>query len=126
MSGESGLVFSCAVLVKVPGSHPGDHLFLTSQPGGPHQSLSSLIVGFLFYVAFVPPLHAQNGTLDPAFDPKPNAAVFALAAQGDGKLIIGGDFTQIGTTSRNRIARLNPDGSVDPNFDPGAGPNGSV
>jgi len=112
--------------MKVPGSHPGDYSFLTSKPGGPDQSLSALIVGFFLYLAFIAPVHAQTGPLDPAFDPKPNGAVAALAVQGDGGLIIGGGFTQVGMTSRNRIARLNPDGSVDPNFDPGTGPNGSV
>jgi hypothetical protein len=39
--------------------------------------------------------------------------VSAAALQADGKVIIGGDFTVIGSTARNRIARLNADGSLD-------------
>ncbi len=38
--------------------------------------------------------------------------------------MLGGDFTTIGTTTRKRICRLNPDGSLDATFNPNA--NGSV
>src|SRR5581483_6767198 len=43
-----------------------------------------------------------------------------------GKIIIGGDFTQVNGVVRNHIARLNADGSLDTTFNPGAGPNDSV
>jgi uncharacterized delta-60 repeat protein len=52
--------------------------------------------------------------------------ILALALQPDGKLLIGGDFTQYGGVGRNNIARLNADGSLDTNFDPGAGAQGQV
>jgi hypothetical protein len=50
------------------------------------------------------------------FDPGGNSAVFALAVQADGKILIGGQFTSLGgggfgTTTRNNIGRLNPDGA---------------
>jgi uncharacterized delta-60 repeat protein len=66
-----------------------------------------------------------DGTIDGAFDPGANAAVQTLAVQPDGKILVGGSFTMIGggamgMTMRNRIARLNADGSVDMSFDPGA------
>ena len=35
--------------------------------------------------------------------------VNAVAAQSDGKGVIGGDFTTVNGTTRNRIARLNSD-----------------
>ena len=35
----------------------------------------------------------------------------------DGKIIIVGDFTKVGGVKCNRVARLNPDGTVDPTFD---------
>jgi uncharacterized delta-60 repeat protein len=45
--------------------------------------------------------------------------------QADGKLVVGGSFSTIGGKPRNRVARLNTDGSLDETFlDPGA--NGSV
>jgi hypothetical protein len=45
--------------------------------------------------------------------------------QGDGKILVGGAFSALGgggtgTTTRNRIGRLNPDGTLDTSFDPGA------
>ena len=53
-------------------------------------------------------------------------AVWAVAEQPDGKLVIGGRFNFINGTARRNIARLNPDGSLDATFDPGSGPNGDV
>ena len=72
-----------------------------------------------------------NGSLDASFDPHPgigglSAAVYALAVQPDGKVLVGGYFESIHGTNINSIARLNSDGSVDPTFNPGAGVNGTV
>src|SRR5688572_12695623 len=67
-----------------------------------------------------------NGTLDTAFDPNAGGGdVNAIALQADGKIVIGGFFTTLspngGTAiTRNRIARLNPDGTVDTTFNPNA------
>ena len=70
-----------------------------------------------------------DGTLDTSFDPGANSTVLALAVQADGKILVGGFFTTLGgggtgTTTRNNIGRLNPDGTLDTSFDPGA--NGNV
>lgn len=69
-----------------------------------------------------------DGSVDASFNPGANAAVYTLAAQGDGKILVGGTFTGLGggtgAMARNRIGRLNSDGSVDPSFNPGA--NGVV
>ena len=46
--------------------------------------------------------------------------------QCDGRIIVGGQFTQVDLTLRNNLARLNTDGSVDLSFDPGNGPSGDV
>jgi uncharacterized delta-60 repeat protein len=46
--------------------------------------------------------------------------VFSLAVQADGKILVGGGFAAVGAQGRNRIARLNADGALDPNFNPGA------
>jgi uncharacterized delta-60 repeat protein len=56
----------------------------------------------------------------------PNAPVNAIALQPDGKILIGGDFTNFNNITRNRVARLNADGTLDNSFDPGMGPNASV
>lgn len=42
-----------------------------------------------------------------------NGTVYAVAVQADGKVIIGGNFTQVNGVSCNNLARLNPDGAVD-------------
>lgn len=59
-----------------------------------------------------------NGTLDTSFDPGtgPNDQVYTVALQPDGKIVIGGAFTSYNGVTRNRIARLNSDGSLDPTF----------
>ena len=69
-----------------------------------------------------------DGSLDESFDPGPgpNAAVDALVVEQDGSILIAGEFTQIGSTPRSRIARLKPDGSLDAGFDPGTGANGAI
>jgi uncharacterized delta-60 repeat protein len=70
----------------------------------------------------------SDGSLDGTFNPGmgANSSVFASSIQVDGKIIIGGDFTSYNVTSRNYIARLNSDGTLDLSFNPGAGASNSV
>jgi uncharacterized delta-60 repeat protein len=66
----------------------------------------------------------DDGTLDTGFLNEldgADGAVNALAVQADGKILIGGDFEYVNNTERNRIARLDDDGSLDTSFDPGDG-----
>ncbi len=49
-----------------------------------------------------------------------NDHVSALAVQADGKIVVGGSFTALGGQPRDHIARLNPDGTLDAAFNPGA------
>ena len=68
----------------------------------------------------------SGGSLDANFGEDnlsmgPNDTVEAIGVQNDGKVIIGGDFTSVDGTARNRIARLDADGSLDTSFDPGSG-----
>lgn len=69
-----------------------------------------------------------DGSLDSGFDPGTGAdnPIYTVLLQPDGKIIVGGSFTTYNGTGRNRIARLNADGSLDPDFDPGAGANTSA
>jgi len=66
----------------------------------------------------------EDGTLDMAFKSGTTGGaypdVYALAVQADGKILVGGSFTTLGGQTRNRIGRLNPDGSLDTDFNPGA------
>ena len=68
--------------------------------------------------------HAGNyddSALGMLFDPTASSTVTASVVLPDGRVVIGGAFTTIQGTGRNRIARLNPDGSLDPTFNPSAG-----
>src|SRR6266403_818972 len=69
-----------------------------------------------------------NGSVDQTFGLGNgiNNAALALALQSDGRIIVGGQFTQVDLTQRNFLARLNTNGSVDLSFDPGIGPSGDV
>jgi uncharacterized delta-60 repeat protein len=59
-----------------------------------------------------------DGTVDSNF-PLTNSAPITMCLQADGKILAGGSF-QISFGSRNRIKRLNSDGSLDDTFNPGA------
>ena len=73
-----------------------------------------------------------DGTLDsgfinaPAGQVKSNHNVRGIAVQADGKIVIGGYFTLIDGVARNRIARLNANGTLDTTFNVGAGANGNI
>jgi uncharacterized delta-60 repeat protein len=70
----------------------------------------------------------SDGTLDTSFNPGSgaNTTVNDIAVQDDGKIIIVGNFTSYNGNTRNRIARLNEDGSLDTTFNPGVGANLTV
>ena len=62
-----------------------------------------------------------NAVLEAGFNPSltgGSSAVYSLAAQSDGKFIVGGSFTTVNGTPTTNLARLNADGSLDANFKP--------
>ncbi|MFM9029704.1 MAG: delta-60 repeat domain-containing protein, partial [Opitutaceae bacterium] len=69
----------------------------------------------------------EDGTVDANYNPSPSAGVTGLAPQADGKVVVVGNFNSVtpnGTTTpvtRNYVARLNTDGTLDQNFNPNAG-----
>ncbi len=71
-----------------------------------------------------------SGTLDTTFNyggAGADLTVFAMALQADGKVIIGGSFTNYNGGAAIRIARLNTNGTLDATFNPGgAGADGLV
>src|SRR5216110_2666698 len=59
------------------------------------------------------------------FDPNANGTINVVVVQPDGKILIGGAFTTLSpnggaAVTRNHIARMNPDGTLDTAFDPNA------
>jgi uncharacterized delta-60 repeat protein len=66
-----------------------------------------------------------DGSVDPSFQPGlgANGAVLSIGIQLDGRIVLGGSFTACSGVTRNRITRLNPDGTVDPTINFGLGAN---
>lgn len=68
-----------------------------------------------------------DGSLDTSFDPGAglggglSAAVNAVAVDPQGRLVVGGEFTEAQGLARTNIVRLNPDGTLDPSFSAAAG-----
>jgi uncharacterized delta-60 repeat protein len=65
----------------------------------------------------------QDGTPDTAFARRyggafQNGGVSALARQADGKVLVGGDFTDVQGEPRPGLARLLPSGALDPSYQP--------
>ncbi|RZK62054.1 MAG: hypothetical protein EOO59_03570, partial [Hymenobacter sp.] len=62
----------------------------------------------------------SSGTLDAAFAPvlQGQGSVSALVRQPDGKLLIGGDFSEVNGQPARRLARLTAAGTLDASFAP--------
>jgi uncharacterized delta-60 repeat protein len=95
--------------------------------------LASLLIftsvfNFNYNFTFTAQAAGTPGSIDPTFNPGSgaNAPVIALAVQGDEKVVIGGNFTTYNGTARNRVARVNGDGTLDTTFNPGTGANDTV
>ena len=67
-------------------------------------------------------LNAANGALDTSFNPAPSAGgVETMALTPAGRLLLGGGFTKIGGTTRNRLAAVNAaTGALDASWAPSA------
>jgi uncharacterized delta-60 repeat protein len=55
------------------------------------------------------------------FNPGASNVVYCSAVQADGKIVVGGTFTNLGGQSRSYIGRLNSDGTLDSSYNPGSG-----
>jgi uncharacterized delta-60 repeat protein len=65
----------------------------------------------------------RDGGLDQTLNLNSLPSFNAAAVQPDGKILIGGYFTNVYGVPRQHIARLNPDGSLDLSFNAGASDN---
>ncbi|MGD0745177.1 MAG: immunoglobulin domain-containing protein [Verrucomicrobiota bacterium] len=93
-------------LAGVSGADLGTYSVLVSTPyGSAVSSNATLTINFA-----VPDSLSVNAS----------GQVRAIVVQPDGKILIGGSFTNLAGQPRNFIARLKPDGSLDPDFNPGA------
>lgn len=89
--------------------------------GGPFTAINSLARNYIARLD-------TNGSLDADFavDGGANSTVESIVVQPDGKILIGGAFTTIAGSARNRIGRLNPNGNLDLTFDIGTGANNTI
>lgn len=78
---------------------------------------------YLTGIALVSSLQAQPGTIDPAFTvgSGANNRVFAMTAQPDGRVVIGGSFTSYAGNAVGRLARLSRAGVLDAAFNTNIG-----
>lgn len=71
-------------------------------------------------------IFGDDGVRDTSFFNTTQGVIYALGVQADKKLIIGGNFNAVGSVSKNRIARLNLDGTLDTTFDANCGFDGAI
>jgi uncharacterized delta-60 repeat protein len=91
-------------------------------------SARSWLIGLFavcFWLAGGAPAAQAQSALD-GFDPNANGTIYAVVVQPDGKVLIGGTFGTVSGVTRNGIARLNPDGTLDTAFNPNASGGGGV
>ena len=106
------------ITTLAPGASVDISISFTPTSIGPRQATITLASNDADESPFTLAL-AGNGTFaDPTFTAATNGVVYSLAAQADGKTLVGGDFTQINGQPRNRLARLHADGSLDASFNP--------
>ena len=109
-SGIDGTVYSIVVERDGRILIAGD---FTSVDGVPRNSLARLNI---------------DGSLDLSFDPKfaPDSAIRSIVVDFDDSILIGGVFNSVGGVTKNSIARLKVDGSLDLGFDVGLGASGPI
>lgn len=71
----------------------------------------------------------SDGSYDDTFNTSVAAnsgIIYEICTQTDGKIIIVGSFTKYNNVTVNRIARILPDGSLDPSFVTGSGSSSNI
>src|SRR5207245_10711769 len=70
---------------------------------------------------------STDDSLDPDFNVGfgANDAIYAITVETNDQVLVAGKFTGFDGGNFSRIARLNPDGSLDGSFNPGSGANGA-
>lgn len=133
-----GLDIGFQTLVRLNSNGTGDGTFIPGNGNGNMQKVVRQTDGKLIVVGNFTSYAGQSrsrivrlntdGSLDGTFSigTGANNQISTAALLADGKILIGGFFTSYNGTARNRIARLNSDGSLDATFAPVSGANGSV
>lgn len=100
-----GATNATLVITNLQLAHAGGYVAVVSNTfGAATSAVASLVVNM-----------AQP---DPGFDPGANGPVHSFALQPDGRIIVGGEFTELAGQNRARLGRLLADGTIDPSFSP--------
>ena len=67
-----------------------------------------------------------EGAVDPGFQPSADAPVQTIALQADGKILVGGDFTQLNGQPAGHLGRPLANGTLDPAWQNGGGADAAV
>lgn len=76
------------------------------------------VFGGIIWLTFPEDSCGQSSLFDPSFriGSGANGLVYAILVQRDGKILVGGQFTEIAGQSQPYLARLNSDGQLDTSF----------
>ncbi|MEO5626243.1 MAG: hypothetical protein ABIQ70_09585 [Dokdonella sp.] len=91
---------------------------VSDKRGGGFLAVSARLAAIVCAVMFSCTAKAQTPLPNPNLNLRTNGAVYAMAAQVGGALILAGTFDEVDGTPRNNMARLNPDGSLDLTWNP--------
>src|SRR3954453_4047050 len=89
----------------------------------------------LLFLSGILTVWGAPGDLDPSFNPAAfginNGTVSVVKKQPDGKILIGGTFTDVNGQATTAVARFNSDGAMDtsfssPDFGNGTGVGGAI
>jgi uncharacterized delta-60 repeat protein len=89
----------------------GDYLVVVSNAMGAATSSVARVT--------VSPSPLLAGNVDLTWNVDCDGAINAVVRMPDGRFLIGGRFTRVANRTRNSVARLHADGSLDESFDPG-------
>ena len=121
-SGASGVVAASSALSYTP-SFPNPNTWVTNGNVWriAHSGTTTYICGGFNHVGpptgYGVPTDITNGTPVIGY-PKVNGYVLNCVSDGSGGWFIGGSFTRVGTYTRNNIAHICSDMTVDPSWDP--------
>ena len=111
-----------------PGSGPNDDVFVLRELHDGRIACGGVFTNYDGVIRSGISLLHVDGSVDASFDPAAgfnSSLVLAMVQQNDGRLIVGGWFTNFNGTPARGLARLHLNGSLDPSFNVGFGASGA-
>ncbi len=110
--------FTIPIIFRGVQQSPDPYLFLNLQNVTPSSSTNGQFLSAQLRIVNSEDNNEPPGGVDVTFDPNAffDNTVQTLALQANGQILAGGDFTVANSFARNRIARLNTNGTLDVKF----------